>query len=159
VQSPACYRVTAILYFAIQWKYASRIAPNRVFSASRMTDQVGMAIEETEVAARTRLVLDANILMRGIPGNQSSLSCLKNTKIPSRSTAPSASCCRDIRSYWKEKAVSHPFLVAKNSKDSVNADFQVVLDTCGLGTWMKSSDPTQTDSDRCRARDSPRYGT
>jgi hypothetical protein len=39
-----------------------------------MTDQVGMAIEETEVAARTRLVLDANILMRGIPGNQSSLS-------------------------------------------------------------------------------------
>jgi hypothetical protein len=78
-----------------------------------MTDQVGMAIEETEVAARTRLVLDANILMRGIPGNQSSLSCLKNTKIPSRSTAPSASCCRDIRSYWKEKAVSHPLLVAK----------------------------------------------
>jgi hypothetical protein len=66
--------VTAILYFAIQWKYASRIAPNRIFSASRMTDQVGMAIEETEVAARARLVLDANILLRGILGNQSSLS-------------------------------------------------------------------------------------
>jgi len=39
-----------------------------------MTDQVGMAIEETEVAARARLVLDANILLRGILGNQSSLS-------------------------------------------------------------------------------------
>jgi len=36
--------VTAILYFAIQWKYASRIGPNRIFSASRMTDQVDFAV-------------------------------------------------------------------------------------------------------------------
>lgn len=36
--------VTAILYFAIQWKYASRIGPNEVFSASRMTDQANFAV-------------------------------------------------------------------------------------------------------------------
>jgi hypothetical protein len=36
--------VTAILYFAIQWKYASRIGPNKIFSASRMTDQADFAV-------------------------------------------------------------------------------------------------------------------
>jgi hypothetical protein len=36
--------VTAILYFAVQWKYASRIGPNKIFSASRMTDQVDFAV-------------------------------------------------------------------------------------------------------------------
>ena len=36
--------VTAILYFAIQWKYASRIGPNKIFSASRVTDQVDFAV-------------------------------------------------------------------------------------------------------------------
>jgi hypothetical protein len=36
--------VTAILYFAIQWKYASKIGPNKIFSASRVTDQVDFAV-------------------------------------------------------------------------------------------------------------------
>jgi hypothetical protein len=36
--------VTAILYFAIQWKYASRIGPNKIFSASRKTDQADFAV-------------------------------------------------------------------------------------------------------------------
>jgi hypothetical protein len=37
--------VTAILYFAIQWKYASRIGPNnKIFSASRTADQVDFAV-------------------------------------------------------------------------------------------------------------------
>lgn len=36
--------VTAILYFAIQWKYASIIGRNRIFSASRKTDQVDFAV-------------------------------------------------------------------------------------------------------------------
>jgi hypothetical protein len=36
--------VTAILYFAIQWKYASKIGPNKIFSASRTADQVDFAV-------------------------------------------------------------------------------------------------------------------
>jgi hypothetical protein len=36
--------VTAILYFAIQWKYAAKIGPNKIFSASRTTDQVDFAV-------------------------------------------------------------------------------------------------------------------
>jgi hypothetical protein len=36
--------VTAILYFAIQWKYASKIGPSKIFSASRMTDQANFAV-------------------------------------------------------------------------------------------------------------------
>jgi hypothetical protein len=37
--------VTAILYFAIQWKYASKIGPtNKIFSASRTADQADFAI-------------------------------------------------------------------------------------------------------------------
>jgi hypothetical protein len=36
--------VTAILYFAIQWMYAAKIGPNKIFSASRTTDQVDFAI-------------------------------------------------------------------------------------------------------------------
>ena len=36
--------VTAILYFAIQWKYASRIGPNKIFSASRKADQADFAV-------------------------------------------------------------------------------------------------------------------
>lgn len=36
--------VTAILYFAIQWKYASTIGPNKIFSASRKTDQADFAV-------------------------------------------------------------------------------------------------------------------
>jgi hypothetical protein len=36
--------IAAILYFAIQWKYASRIGPNKIFSASRIADQVDFAV-------------------------------------------------------------------------------------------------------------------
>src|ERR1700733_3987816 len=36
--------VTAIPYFVIQWKFASRIGPNKIFSASRKTDQVDFAV-------------------------------------------------------------------------------------------------------------------
>jgi hypothetical protein len=37
--------VTAILYFAIQWKYASKIGPkNKIFSASRTADQADFAV-------------------------------------------------------------------------------------------------------------------
>jgi hypothetical protein len=36
--------VTAILYFVIQWKFASRIGPNKIFSTSRKTDQVDFAV-------------------------------------------------------------------------------------------------------------------
>jgi hypothetical protein len=42
--SAAVLCVIAILYFAIQWKYASRIGPNKIFSASRVTDQVDFAV-------------------------------------------------------------------------------------------------------------------
>ena len=36
--------VTATLYFVIQWKFASRIGPNKIFSTSRKTDQVDFAV-------------------------------------------------------------------------------------------------------------------
>jgi hypothetical protein len=36
--------VTAILYFLIQWKFASRIGPNKIFSASRKTDRIDFAV-------------------------------------------------------------------------------------------------------------------
>jgi hypothetical protein len=35
---------TAILYFAIQWKCASKIGPSKIFSASRKTDQADFAV-------------------------------------------------------------------------------------------------------------------
>ena len=46
--------VTAILYFVIQWKFVSRIGPNKIFSASRKTDQVdfAMMIDSMSNAAR-----------------------------------------------------------------------------------------------------------
>jgi hypothetical protein len=36
--------VTAILYFAIQWKYASKIGPSKIFSARRTADQANFAV-------------------------------------------------------------------------------------------------------------------
>jgi len=46
--------VTAILYFAIQWKYASKIGPNKIFSAFRKTDQDDFAVMIERMAEAAR---------------------------------------------------------------------------------------------------------
>ena len=51
--------VTAILYFAIQWKYASKIGPNKIFSASRKTDQNDFAVMIERMSGAARRACDS----------------------------------------------------------------------------------------------------
>jgi hypothetical protein len=54
--------ITAILYFAVQWKYASRIGRNKIFSVSRKTDQVDFALMIHEMSEAARRVCNRGAL-------------------------------------------------------------------------------------------------